>query len=313
MLSNGQSVNGAGYQISINNAYNSSGVINGGVLHYTLPQGTSLSYGNGTFKVEIMGSTYSVPYQYSSENTINIPPLYIAFAIAAIVVIVLNKVLVPPNVDDYYIDVPDIKPAKLEYAKESKDSILSVFDKINMFYRWVYMPLTAEEIKSGISSNIKYGNTRMTITLRNTYAILNSLVKSGDVQMADDYYAPTKWLKASGYTMAYLVIYRKLKDYCISNAMLMTEMGASSKADVIVTNKGAQNYVKIYSEDMKVKDIDISQKIRTFIVFLEEEDRLSFMDRLYKSYSDNAEILKMAINYGNVKLIDSSNLDELRL
>ena len=113
--------------------------------------------------------------------------------------------------------------------------------------------------------------------------------------------------------MAYLVIYRKLKDYCISNAMLMTEMGASSKADVIVTNKGAQNYVKIYSEDMKVKDIDISQKIRTFIVFLEEEDRLSFMDRLYKSYSDNAEILKMAINYGNVKLIDSSNLDELRL
>ena len=313
VLSNGQSLNGVGYQISINNAYNSSGVINGGVLRYTLPQGASLSYGNGTFMVGIMGSSYPIPYQYTSPNTFNIPPLYIAFAIAAIAIIILNRVLVPSNVDDYYIDVPDIKPAKLEYAKESTDSILSVFDKINLFYRWVYMPLTAEEIKSGISTNIKYGSTRMTITLRNTYAILNTLVKNGDVQMADDYYAPTKWLRASGYTMAYLVIYRKLKDYCISNAMFMTEMGTSSKADVIVTNKGAQNYIKIYSADMKIKDIDISQKIRTFIVFLEEEDRLSFMDRLYKSYNNNAEILKMAINYGNVKLIDSNNLDELRL
>ncbi len=313
VASNRQPVNGVDYQISINNAYNSSGVINNGVIHYTLPQGTSLSVGSGYFILEMMGRTYTIPYQYQNQNNVQIPPLYIAFAIAAVAIVILNKVLVPPNIDEYYIDVPDIKPAKLEHAKESSDSILSVFDKTNAFYRWNHMPLTAEEVKAGITTNIKYGTTRMSITLRNTYAILNGLVEKGLVQMADDYYAPTKWIRDYGYSMAYLVVYRKLKDYCISNAMLMTEMGTSSKADVIVTNKGAQNYVKIYSSDMKIKDIEINQKIRTFIVFLDEESRFEFMDKLYKSYSNNAEILKMAINYGNVKLVDSNNLGELKL
>ncbi len=311
--SNGQPISGVDYQININNAYNSSGVVNGGTIHYLLPQGTSLSYGSGHFTVNIMGTSYLLPYKYQNANAVNIPPLYIAFAIAAVAIVVLNRVLVPPNIDEYYIDVPDIRPAKLEHTREPADSILSVFDKVNSFYHWLYMPLTAEEIKSGISTNIKYGNTRMTITIRNTYAILNSLVEKGLVQMADEYYAPTKWIKESGYSMEYLVIYRKLKDYCIANAMLMTEMGASSRADVIVTNKGAQNYVKIYSSDTKVKDIEISQKIRTFLVFLDEESRLSFMDKLYKSYSNNAEILKMSINYGNVRLVDSGDLSDLKL
>ena len=312
-LSDGQPLNGVAYQVSINNAYNSTGVVNGGTIHYTLPQGTSLSYGSGVFKLEIMGSSYIIPYQYQNNGVPAIPPLYIAFAIAAVAIVILNKILVPPNVDDYYIDVPEIKPAKMEYAKESADSILSVFEKINSFYHWIHIPLTAEEIKSGISSNIKYGNTRMTITLRNTYAILNTLVERGVVQMADDYYAPTKWINESGYSMAYLVIYRKLKDYCIANAMLMTEMGVSNKADVIVTNKGAQNYIKIYTSDMKIKDIEISQRTCTFLVFLDEEARLSFMDKLYRSYSNNSEILKMAINYRNVKLVDSGKLAELKL
>ncbi len=311
--SNGQPLNGVPYQISINKAYGFNGIIENGNIKYSLPPGTSLNRGNGTFEVGIMGSNYSVPYNYQSQKAITVPPLYIAFAVAAIGIVILNKILVPPNIDDYYIDVPDIKPSKLEHAKEPAESIVSVFDKVNAFYHWKYVPLTADEVKSGISTNIKYGNTRMTITLRNTYAILGSMVEKGVVSTADDYYAPSRWISESGYSMEYLVIYRKLKDYCISNAMLLTEMGASSKADVIVTNKGAQNYVKIYSPGLKAKDIEVSQKTRTFIVFIDEEARMSFLDKLYLSYGNNAEILKMAISYGNVRLVDSNNLSDLKL
>lgn len=311
--SNGHPISGVAYTASINNAYQLNGIIQNGAFKYSLPKGTYINHGNGTFSVEIMGENYSVPYSYPSSTAINIPPLYVAFVVAAIVIIVLNKVLVPPNVDDYYIDVPDIKPAKLDHAKESADSVVSVFDKVNVFYRWHYMPLTAEEVKSGISNNIKYGNTRMTITLRNTYSILNYLVEKDIIKMADDYYAPSRWIKESGYSMEYLTIYRKLKDYCISNAMLMTELGAASKADVIVTNKGTQNYVKIYSSDMRVRDIEINQKTKAFLVFLDEEARLTFLDKLYRSYGKNAEIIKMAIAYGNLKLIDSYNLSQLKL
>ncbi len=311
--SNGHPVSGVAYTASINGAYPVNGVIQNGAFRYALPKDTYISHGNGTFSVEVMGENYSVPYSYPSTTAINVPPLYIAFVVAAIVIIILNKVLVPPNMDDYYIDVPDIKPAKLEHAKESSDSMVLVFDKVNALYRWHYMPLTAEELKSGISNNIKYGNTRMTITLRNTYSILNYLVEKDIVKMADDYYAPTKWIKESGYSMEYLTIYRKLKDYCISNAMLMTELGASSRTDVIVTNKGTQNYVKIYSSDMKVRDIEINQKTKAFLVFLDEEARLTFLDKLYRAYGKNAEIIKMAIAYGNLKLIDSYNLSNLKL
>ena len=311
--SNGHPISKVAYTASINKAYPVNGIIQNGVFTYSLPKGTYINHGNGTFLVGIMGENYSVPYSYPSTTSLNIPPLYVAFVVAAIAIIILNKVLVPPNIDDYYIDVPDIKPAKLDHAKESSDSIVSVFDKVNAFYRWHYMPLTAEELKSGISNNIKYGNTRMTITLRNTYSILNYLVGEGTIKMADDYYAPSRWIKESGYSMEYLTIYRKLKDYCISNAMLMTELGASSKADVIVTNKGTQNYIKIYSSDMRVRDIEINQKTKAFLVFLDEEARLTFLDKLYRAYGKNAEIIKMAIAYGNLKLIDSYGLLQLKL
>jgi hypothetical protein len=311
--SNGQPINGVSYKVNINGAYNGTGVIDGGSIVYNLPSGVSIGYGTGYFNFEIMGRNYSMPYSYTNPNAVRIPPLYIAFVIAAIIIVVLNKVLIPPNVEEYYIDVPDVKPQKLEHASESVDSIIAVFDRVNIFYRWVHMPLTAEEVKAGISSNIKYGNTRMSITIRNTYSILNALLQKGVVQMADDYYAPTRWIKESGYSIEYLVVYRKLRDYCIANAMFITELGVSSNADVIVTSKGTQTYVKIYSKGVKSSSIEVSQKIRTFIVFIDMEARLNFLNELYKSYGSNAQILKIAIAYGNVKLIDSDDLGELKL
>ena len=310
--SNGHNVVGAPYSISINGAYNATGTVQDGRINYTLPKGALLNYGNAVFNVSMLGSSYLIPYPYKT-NGINIPPLYIEFAIAAVIIITLNKVLVPVNIDEYYIDVPDIKPSKMEHAAETADSIISVFDKVNSFYHWNRLPLTPDELRSGISNNIRYGNTRMSITLRNTYSILNFLVSKGQVATAGDYFAPSKWIAESGHSIDYLVIYRKLRDYCIANAMLLTEMDSSNKADVIVTNKGAQNYVKIYSSSTKMKDIEISLKVKSFIIFIDEEARLQFLDRLYMSYGNNAEILKMAIDYGNVRLVDSDDLSELKL
>ncbi|MHB1830043.1 MAG: hypothetical protein ACYCO0_01490 [Candidatus Micrarchaeaceae archaeon] len=310
--SNGHNVVNSPYSININGAYNATGTVQDGRISYALPKGATLDYGNAVFNVSLLGSSYLIPYPYKT-NGINIPPLYIEFAIAAIIIVALNKVLVPISVDEYYIDVPDIKPSKMEHAAETSDSIISVFDKVNSFYHWNRLPLTPDELRSGISNNIKYGNTRMSITIRNTHSILNSLVNKGLVATAGDYFAPSKWIAESGHSIDYLVIYRKLRDYCIANAMLLTEMDSSNKADVIVTNKGAQNYVKIYSSSTKMKDIEISLKVKSFIIFIDEESRLQFLDRLYMSYGNNAEILKMAIDYGNVRLVDSDDLSELKL
>ena len=310
--SNGVPITGTAYTASVSGAYSSQGTISGGGITYILPKGVALNHGNGTFEISILGSNYYVPYQYQGAG-LNIPPLYIAFAIALIFIIVLNRVLVPTNVEQYFIDVPEIKMNSHERAMESPDAVVAVFDKVNSFYHWRFMPLTPEEIRSGVSNFIKYGNTRISITLRNTYALLNVLVKRGLVESAGEYYAPAIWAEQSGHSIDYLVIYRRLRDYCIANAMMFTEMDTSSKADMIVTSKGTQSYIKIYSSTAKVKDIEISQKSRSYMVFLDQERRLSFLDKLYRSYGNNAEMLKLAIRYGNIRLVDTGDLDQLRM
>lgn len=307
-----QPISGAGYNISINGAYNSTGIVQNGQIVYTLPKGTLIGHGTGAFTVSLLGNSYQVPYQYLNTG-VTVPPFYIEFGIAILFVVLLNRMLVPTNVDQYFIDVPDLRQSKREHAKEPPEAIIDVFEKVNLFYHWKYMPLTADEIKAGIGNNIKYGNTRISITLRNTYSILSTLMNKGMLQSADDYYAPSAWIQQSGHSIDYLAAYRKLRDYCISNAMMFTEMDASSKSDVIINSKGTQYFVKIYSKDRKITDLEISQRNRTVILFLDEESRLDFLDTLYKSYGRNAEILKMAVNYGNVRLVDTDNLDDLKL
>ncbi len=310
--SNASQVNGVQYQININGAYSENGTASGGVINYYLPKGTALSYGSGSFNVRMLNDSYSIPYSYTNPGIV-IPPLYIEFAIAAIVIVVLNKVLVPSSSDLYYIDVPEISHTKMEHVKESAETIISVFNKVNDFYKWRYVPLTAEEIKSGISSNVKYGNSRVFITLRNTHSILNKLVKDGVLVSTDEYFAPKSWISDSGHSIDFLVIYRKIRDFCIANGMMSTEMDTATKWDMVVTRKGTQKYIKIYSENFKIRDIEINKNIRTFVVFLNEDNRLDFMDKLRKSHGKNAEILKLAIKYGNVKLTDSENLDVLSI
>ncbi len=95
--------------------------------------------------------------------------------------------------------------------------------------------------------------------------------------------------------------------------MLFTELDSSSNIDMIITNKSTQNFIKIYSEDMRIKEIDIKPGARMFLAFLNDEKKQLFLDKLYTSYGRSAELLKMAVGYGNVKLIDTDHLDELKL
>lgn len=313
VYSNGHPVRSVPYAVSLNGVYNySNGYLSNGILIYKLPKGTVVNYGNKNFVVKILGVSYIFPYNYLNPG-INIPPLYIEVAIEVIIVLLIAKFIVPPNADDYYIDVPDVRPVQKQVLKENSDAIVDVFTKVNNYYHWRDMPLTIDEIKMGISNYIRYGNARVSITGRNAFMTVNKLVAKGVLEEAGEYYAPKKWTQLSNHSIAYLVIYRKLRDFCVANAMLFTELDTSSNIDMIITNKSTSNYIKIYTDDLQVKDIDIKQGARMFIAFLDEEKRLTFLDRLYMSYGQNAEILKMGISYGNIRLIDTNHLEELKL
>jgi hypothetical protein len=312
VYSNGRPVNDVPFSATLDGGYNASGYIQNGVINYDLPAGTIISYGAKQFTITLLNNTYVLPYSYKNPG-FNIPPLYIEVGIEALIFVLIAKFLIPPNIDEYYIDVPDVRPVPKQILRENSDAIVDVFTKVNNYYHWRDMPLTVDEVKGGISNYLKYGNTRVSITARNTYTTLNKLVAKGVLEEAGDYYAPKKWTAASNHSIEYLVIYRKLRDFCVANAMLFTELDSSSNMDMIITNKSTANYIKICTSDMHVKDMEIKQGSRIFIAFLSEEEKMSFLDKVYMSYGKDAEILKMAISYGNIKLIDTNHMDDLKL
>ncbi len=315
LSSGGYPISGIPYNISINGQYLQSGTVNNTIVNYTLPESAVLNYGNETFKIGIFGSsvTYLIPYP---NNQLQPPILLILFGIAGVFIIIINKILVPPNIDRYYINVQEFRHMDRAKVKEPPETILKVFDQVNYYYHWRYMPLTAEEIKSGISANVRYGNMPIAVTLQNTYNVLNKMSRKGLIVEAADYFAPKSWEDASKHDIEYLVIFRKLRDYSVANAMLFTDVDAYDNMDMIITNKGVQNYVYIYSklsENLKLSGIPLSKNHRTFIVFLTDEDRLSFIDRLNTSYGEASEILRLSIESLDVRLIDTGDLNELKL
>ena len=302
------------YTASVNGAYTENGkTTQDGKLIYALPSGAVEQYGQKTFTFGMFGTTYDYRVGYIQPAGISIPPLYIEFGIAIAIVILLNVLLKAPAQDDYFIDVPNFPPARRVKLKTDRNAITGIFDSVNYTYRWKYMPLTAEEVKNGVSSNIRYENVPIAITLQNTTSVLNKLANEGALVASGGYYAPVKWVTESHHDIEYLTIFRKLRDYCVQNAMLFTDLDADPHIDMIITKRGAQAHVIIYSSISGMKDVALNNAYKVYVVFLSEMQKLDFIGRLYNSYGDDAELLKMGIEYSYIILIDTDNLDQFIL
>lgn len=308
--SNGRPVSGVEYSAKINGAYNESGPVQYGQFDYTLPHGAVIKYGPQTFTFTILGLsyTYSTPYQ---SITGGIPTFYIEFGIAAIVIIFLNLVIRTPIRDEYYIDVPNFPLVMKTEATTDAASIVNIFDTVNLHYHWKYMPLTAEEIKVGIGSNIRHNNMPISITLQNAVEVLYKLTAEGKVETIGDHYMPKRWSQFVKHDIEYLVIFRKLRDYSVEHAILFTDLDQGGNADMIMTSKGAHSYIFIYSGATGMRDIKIDDKSKIYIVFLNSETKAEFLDKLYSSYSEDSAVLRISIASSVIKLIDTENLTQL--
>jgi len=173
------------------------------------------------------------------------------------------------------------------------------------------MPLSLEEVKSGIDSNLRYNGMPIAVTLQNANLIMSNLIAEGEVETAGGYYAPKKFIEDSKHDIEYLAVFRKLRDYCIAHAILFTEIGSSDVADAVISKGGVQAHVIIYSSISGMRDVRLVNGIKTFIVFIDEEVEQSFMEKLFSSYGEQAELLKIGISYSYIKLINTNELDQL--
>lgn len=311
VINNNQSVTGVPFQALFNGGDSEPGTITNGVLNYTLPRGSVIKYGNQTIEFNILGINYSVKANFQKPPQTGIPAIYIEFAIAAFGILILNLIIKAPNRDDYYIDVPVFPHLEKVNIKTSQDAVLNLFDTINEHYRWRYMPLTVEEVKAGISSNIRYGNVPIMITLENTSEILYRLANEGKIEVVEPYFMPKRWEDASHHDIEYLVIFRKLRDFAVTNAVLFTDIYTAEEADMVITSRGMQSYLYIYSKASKIRDVKITKDGRTFIVFLDKETKQDFLEKLYSTYGEQAVLLRMGIEEGSIQLIDTNNLKPL--
>lgn len=306
VTSAGSPVSGIGYTASIDGAYNKSGITENGAINYTLPAGSVIQYGTHSITLNLLGSYYS--YRETYTGNIHIPAFYIEFAIIAAVMLLLNLIVKDPIRDEYFVDVPAFPPASKTVVRMNSESIVNLFDTVDNTFHWRYMPLSSNEIGSGISNNLRYENMPISITFQNLTEILYKLSVSKELDALEDYFMPKRWAALSGHDIEYLVIFRKLRDYLVANSVLFTDLDASESADMTITKGGRPSYIYIYSSIGGMRNIKIDDKSKSYIAFLNDETVSTFTDRLYSSYGAESEALKVAISSSAVQLI---NIDDL--
>ncbi len=302
-----QPVSNTTANISVNGQYKSQVSINQGSFTYSLPIGTSPPTGNLTFSINIGKQSYVYTTFYTAPS-ITINKQYIEFVIAVIIVILEITLVKAPTRDEFYIDVPSMpEPAKANIKLKSNE-LLGVFDKLNLYYHWRYMPLSNTEFRFAVSNNLRIANMPVTLTYNNIDVLLDSLTAKDLLVGIDGLYAPKAWIEQSKHDIEYLATFKKMRVYLVSNAHIFTDMDKSDVADIVTTLHNEKAFIVIYSKTSRfINKIPIQPPIKTYLAFLNAEKLEEFKLGLYMSTSGSLEELKMYVSSGNVVLVDADN------
>jgi hypothetical protein len=310
VTSDGQPLSDIGYGINLNGAYPSNGTISNGTLTYALPSGTPLQQGRINFVVSIMGE--AIPYTYSTPTTvITINKQYIEIGIDVMVALVIVLFIRAPNRDEFYIDVPSLPAPQKTTIKLKPDEVVSAFGKLNMSYRWRFMPLSLPEVHAAIMGNIRYNNIPVSLTYANIEALLSQLTVGGYLIASDNLYAPKTWEQQSGHDIEYLSTFKKLRLYLVTHSYMFTDLDASTTADIIATLHGEHKYLVVCSGTSKFKNVPVIAGSKTYLVFLNSYRLEEFRNNMYAATGADSEKLKAYVSAGVVHLVDADSPDEI--
>ena len=310
--SGGHPLQGIPYSIMVNSLYPSNGTIYNGTIYYTLPKGSPELYGNLDFNISMLSSNF----HYVAVNkpiSITISSNYIAIAVVAIIVLIMVTVVKAPNRDEFYIDVPRMSNSEKTRIKLNPQEVLTSFDKLNLKYKWRYMPLSLEEVRSAISTSMRYGSLPVSLTFNNVNILLDQLSSAGMLLSADGLYAPKSWVESSKHDIYYLATFKKLRMYLVTHGYMFTDLDSSDNADIIVTLHGERGRIIIYSKTSRFTALQPSSDSKTFIAFLNAESLEDFRNELANLYTPEAEKLRLYISAGMVILVNADQPTDIAL
>lgn len=300
---------GVNYTININGLYESSGIITNGTIAYALPSGAPQQKGAISFNIGMLSEMFT----YSTTNvppTIRINDQYVELAIVAIFAIVIVLVVKAPNRDEFYIDIPETSERKETPIKIRASELVSVFDKQNIYYRWRYMPLSVEEVKRAIATNVSVNNIAVSLTYSNVEMLLIQLESAGYLISADGLYAPKSWVQQSGHDIEYLSTFKKLRLYFVSHAYQFNDIDSSDSADIVATAHGERSYIVIYSRTSRFQRLPVFHDSKTYLAFLNGDRLDEFLEYLHSSKGPDVEEIKVYLSAGQLTLINSDRPGE---
>ncbi len=291
-------------KVSYNGKYRQLINVSNGQISYTLPNSTSIPAGKLNFTIGMLFNNYSVQYVYTAPPVV-LNKQYVEFIIALVVVILEISLVKAPTRDEFYIDVPSMPRPQSTKIKIKENELLGVFDKLNIYYKWRYMPLSKTEFRFGVSKYVHYNAMSVMMTYKNVERMLDSMVERGDLIAADDLYAPKAWIDQSKHDIEYLATFKKLRVYLVGKVDQFTDMDKSENADIVATMHNERAYIIIYSKTSKYQKIPIARSGKTYLAFINSDKLDEFKKRLYDSTSRESEELKMYISSGTLQLMDS--------
>ena len=302
LSSDGAPLTGVSYTMTLNGKYPSNGTLTNGTIIYSLPNGISEQFGKLNFTAKILSQKFS----YVASNpapVIKITSKDIALIVVIVLMLLMVTMVRSPNRDDFFIDVPHMPKQQRTFITLNAQDVMPVFQKLNTYYHWRYMPLSISEFKLAIASNIRYNGIPVNLTPSNVEVLLDQLIANGLVISADDLYAPKSWIEESKHDIEYLAVFKKLRIYMVTHAYVFTDLDTSQNADMNVVVGGERHNVIIYAPSSKFKNIPVTANSKTFIAFMNDDRLEDFKDRLYSVSDAGAEQLKLYISAGYVKLV----------
>ena len=139
--------------------------------------------------------------------------------------------------------------------------------------------------------------------------MLAHLRDEGKVKEEIGYWGRADWERISKHSIAYLAIYRIMRNVFVNNAVKFSKLDAMSDCDLKAIAGKEEIYFHIMEPPYEVRvhrALATSKKGTTIMVFKTEEERDAFKDSL-TSTSKLAVGLKMEVNSGNILLLPVKN------
>jgi len=288
----------------------SSGPLNIDLSEYT--NGDALSYGNHTFIFTSGQLTKSVGYNRVLPPS-PFPPELILTLLLAGGIMGIGAYFARQEKVLYSIDIPDFPPVSRTKIPLPVETVLSIFEKVNLNYRWEFTPLTVAEVKNGFR-DFYYKGSPVYISDYNTEFLLNELVRRKNAGTSLEYYAPVGWEKKSGRSLRYLSMLRRLRDLCVNNAVPFTSLGESKICDSEITVVGQQMFLHFFE---KKRSADIMKDVLatigkgiTILLFRDNAEK-DDMSSLLNSSTAAPLVLKFEVENSSVLLLTFPELERM--